>query len=278
MTVYQKIAIVGLGLMGGSLLKRIYACFPGTDVYGIDSDRDVLRKAEPYLYQGFTSIYDLPESLDLVFICVPQAVFVDTVKAISNQVSPLAILTDILSVKRTSFEAVKDLNLSHEFIWAHPMAGKEVSGFDNSEASLLVDKPYIVIGSFPERPLQDFKSFITALGATVVSMDDVSSHDAAVGEISHFPYLMASLTVPEEVGMLGDVLGSGFKDTTRVASSSSVWGVDVLISNKEIIQKKLTQLETNISRVNTFLNENDEKGLSQFLESRRAIRARLIQS
>lgn len=278
MTVYQKVAIIGLGLMGGSILKRIHACCPGTDVYGVDADRSVLRKADPYLYQSSTSVYDLPESLDLVFICVPQSVFIDTVKAVANHVSPLTILTDILSVKGPSYTAVQALKLRHEFIWGHPMAGKEVSGFDNSEASLMVGKPYIVIGEEPKCPLDDFKSFITTLGSSVVSMKGVVEHDDAVGEISHFTYVMAVLTVPEQVGILNTILGPGFKDTTRVASSSPSWGVEVLLSNKALIEKRLAQLDVDIEQLRSFLKNDDAQGLSQFLERRRSIREQLLQS
>jgi prephenate dehydrogenase len=276
MSVYNRIAVIGLGLMGGSLLKRIHAQFPGADLFAVDKNKEVLKKAGPLLFDGFQNIFDLPKDLDLVIIAVPQSAFISSVIDLSSHMSLDTIFTDILSVKSESYKQVDDLNLRHEFVWAHPMSGKEVSGFDNSEESLIIGSSYLIIKSDEERLLNDFSAFVTELGSTPVFMETAETHDKAVAKISHFPYLMSSLTVPEKEENLKSIIGPGFKDTTRIASSSPEWGVEVLLSNKEFILDDLKRVQADTELLKLLLENNDTEGLHSFLTTRKTIRDSLV--
>lgn len=266
MSVYNRIAIVGLGLLGGSLLKRIKELCPGVDLYGVDSDPAVCKQAQNMGVDATTSIYDLSQKIDLVIIAVPNAAFSSCVKALIKHMPLDTVFTDILSVKRLAKKEYDALRVPHEFIWAHPMAGKEVSGFDNSESSLIVGKPYIVIGDQASRLIQDFSQFVEQIGARPVLMESVEVHDEVVSKISHFPYLMSSLAVPERDEILKQTMGPGFRDTTRVASSPTVWGAEVLMENRENILSDIERVERELHTIKEILLSEDKNRLTQHLE------------
>jgi len=278
MTVFQKVGIVGLGLIGGSLLKHIDEHLPEIDVYGVDANPDTLKKANPYCRDTGSSPYDFPKNLDIVFICVPPSSFLETVQQLATHMSADTIFTDVLSVKGDWIETVEALRLTQYFIWGHPMAGKEVSGFDSSESGLFNHRPYLLIRPETDRLLHDISAFLELFNVKTVVLDSAEDHDRIVAAVSHVPYVMSCLTLPDQDSGLRESAGPGFLDTTRVSGSSPEWGVDVLLGNKEAVLKRLSTIAEDLSSLSTFIENEDRLELTKWLSKKQADRTWYLNS
>ena len=163
------------------------------------------------------------------------------------------IITDVGSVKGDITQAVAELGLTSQFIGGHPMAGSEAIGYDHSNAHLLENAYYIltVTDDFPHEQLADFSTFIRSLGALTLIMSP-SKHDFATACISHLPHVIAASLVnfvqendfSDET--MKTIAAGGFRDITRIASSSPVMWQHICATNKEEILKAASLYEKNL--------------------------------
>ncbi len=283
-TQFQRVAILGLGAMGGAFAKLIKKKGIVKTLIGYDSDPSACQLAQKSgLFQTVaSSLTEFVKPLDLVIVCTPIHVTAHMIQTLMDTVHSETIITDIASIKTPIIKAIKQPANGPVYIPGHPMAGTEKTGLNAAGQVNLDGARYILVKT--DHPGYDvWRSFLDALGFQVLEMDS-QTHDKLVGYASHLPYLMACLTVGltdtldnEEIDMLTSLLSTGFCDTTRVAGSSVEWGTGVLMANKETVNQALTQLEIQIKRIKTHLEGNNEDALKGELEKIKHHRERLLE-
>jgi prephenate dehydrogenase len=268
---FKKIGFVGLGLIGGSLAKLIRENDSTVEIYG------VARREETIIYgvekglidAGSTEIENLPSDLDLVFICTPIGKIVDSVKQVEKIVGKKTIITDVGSVKEGICSALKKID---QFIPGHPMAGTEKVGIQYSDAAIMKSKTYILIKT-DSKAYKSFKTFLEKLQFNILEMS-AKEHDKLVAYASHVPYLMATLTKKASQGLTkkeqetySKVIGSGFKDTTRVAASDPQWGVEVFEANKQNMMGAIADIKRDLEEIEKLLSYDKLQELNQYFSN-----------
>lgn len=252
--------IIGLGLIGGSIAKSIRRYHPDAEIRGYNRSPENLRLAleDKVIDYAMQDVTDRIEESDYIFLCSPVGINVANLQKMLPHLSKDCILTDVGSVKGDIHKEIEALGLSDRFIGGHPMAGSEKTGYAHSSDTLLENAYYILTpGSrLPENRYKEFFQFIESLHALPVRSDD-KKHDYATAAISHVPHLIAAALVrlveendsPDQFMKM--IAAGGFKDITRIASSSPTMWEHICRSNQEqilvLLNKYINQLE-NLSK------------------------------
>ena len=289
---FNHIAIVSLGLIGGSLAKTIKLHLPDQKILGISGNSKSLTQAkEDGAIDEFAGYDDpLPESVDLVIICSPIDKTIPMIQRYVSQrsaQSPHLVITDVASVKESICQPLKNTLPKHvSFVGGHPMAGIEKTGYDHSSADIMTGATYILttdqVGSDVSKETQS-RDALHALLKTCefnVLECDANSHDKYVALASHLPYLMAILTTENAKAQLSSdqelpfkqIISSGFRDTTRVASSAPEWGSDVCTQNNANLIESIQLLKDQLSQLEAKLKTNDPEALTGYFESIKSFR------
>lgn len=238
----ELIAVVGLGLIGGSLARRLASCH---DVVGYDADpatRALARTA------GLAVEDALPAAVhgaSVVFVAVPLPALSDVVAQVALASAPGAVVTDVGSVKSPLYAAVREQGLSAPFVGGHPMAGTERSGFAASDPGLY-DGAAWVLCLEPDTDLSAWlrlAAVLTGIGARVVP-STAAEHDAAVARISHVPHLLAAALAATvaDAGPLAMTLAAGsFRAGTRVAATAPELPSSMVRANLGAVETALAE-------------------------------------
>lgn len=227
-TSFERVGIWGVGLIGGSLGMAIKRAAPRTRVLGLGRDTARLSRA---CELGAIDAFELdnPRALrdcDLVILATPIEHILLILESLRDHLAPGAVVTDAGSTKRRICQVAWDrLPSTVDFIGGHPVAGREVTGVENSLAGLFDNAPHVLCPgphSVPQN-LSRLRTFVELLGARPVIMTP-EDHDRAIARVSHLPQLLstvlANFTDVEET----EIAGSGLRDMLRLAGSSySIW-------------------------------------------------------
>jgi prephenate dehydrogenase len=264
---FEQLAIIGCGLMGGSFALALRRAGLVKRVVGYSKSPSTTERARQL---GVIDV-EAPSALlavsgaDIVLIAVPVAATEATFKSIKHLVTPQMLIMDVGSTKRDVIDAGRRALREQigSFVPAHPIAGKEVSGVEHADADLYTGKQVILtpIERTLTVHLQKAIDVWTALGCRVVQMSP-ESHDAAFAAVSHLPHLISFALMNAIAGQPQgkdylSLAGPGFRDFTRIAASDpKVWR-DIMLSNREellaqskIFQRNLQALELMISSGN----------------------------
>ncbi|MGI6032632.1 MAG: prephenate dehydrogenase/arogenate dehydrogenase family protein [Coriobacteriales bacterium] len=278
---FEKIAIVGVGLIGGSIAAALKSLDEAPVVYGIGPHEEGLEAA---LDTGALDEYALsddpkvdewlaPGGCDLVIIATPVFAARSWFERLERNGYEGAI-TDVASTKKVICSIADEvLTDKSRYLPGHPMAGSEASGFSAARADLFQGAYWILCPDDDTRDdlfLKLHETF-TALGARIISIDR-EEHDSAVAIISHVPHMVASALVRlwgEHARQRKELLrlaASGFKDTTRVAAGSSRLWCGIALDNHEALAKGLHELGEIIKQFEDAIRDQDEARLSELLE------------
>ena len=238
----KTIGFIGLGLIGGSIAKTIRKFHPDYRLIAFDKDRNALAEAVSLnVINGICDIED--EQLyncDYLFLCAPVEFNVEYMEKIKASLGENCILTDVGSVKNVIHEKVTELGLEGRFIGGHPMAGSERSGFSNSSDHLLENAYYIITpgGEVALEKISDFTELISSLGAIPLVIT-AEEHDFITAGVSHLPHIVASALVnlvnllDNDAQYMKMIAAGGFRDITRIASSSPVMWEQICLENQK---------------------------------------------
>jgi prephenate dehydrogenase len=253
---FRTIAIVGLGLIGGSLALAIRERWRDVTIVGVDRG-DVLADAvaRQIITRGAPSAAALATAadIDLVVLAAPVLQNIACLRDLASASRPL-LVTDVGSTKQGIVTAARDLGSRITFIGGHPIAGAAHAGLAHARADLFRHRPWIFTPSSKgdEAALQQLRTFVSALGAepAVLTADE---HDRVMAYVSHLPQLVSSAlmrSVGNAVGAPGLALsGPGLADTTRLASSpASIW-TDILQSNAAHVREALDALMADLQAI-----------------------------
>ena len=247
---HMTIGFIGLGLIGGSIAKTIRRIHPDSIIYGFDTNTDSLKaaKEDGTLNQYFETLDSTFSSCDIIFLCAPVSNNIEYLKELKDIVSENCLLTDVGSVKEPIQTAIKELDMETNFIGGHPMVGSEKSGYAYANDHLLENAYYFLTPS--ERTLfqltTKFSSFIQGLGALAVSLKP-EEHDFITAGVSHLPHIIASTLVnlvrelDNDAEYMKTIAAGGFRDITRIASSSPVMWEQICLENHENISHVLDE-------------------------------------
>ena len=207
-------------------------------------------------------------------LCAPVTYNAAYLSQLKDLLDENCILTDVGSVKTSIHEEVIRLGMEANFIGGHPMAGSEKSGFMNSKAHLIENAYYILTPSakVAEEKVDAYKDFVSSLKALPVILD-YHEHDHITGTISHLPHIIASTLVnfvhdtDSKEGMMKALAAGGFKDITRIASSSPVMWQQICLKNSENISQILGEYIEALSHAKDLVDEGNEPALYALFEN-----------
>jgi len=273
-----KIAIFGVGLIGGSLAL----CFkgkPGVEVVGHSVNQ---ASTEKYVTRGVvdwatTSIAEAAKEADFLFLCVPVGRLEAYVDELSKlPLKPGCIITDVGSTKASVVHHADKLALNGAvFIGGHPMAGSERSGVEAASLHLLENAFYVLTPTerTPVEHVNKLEQLLKWTRAHIVKTDAVQ-HDDIVGAISHLPHMIAVALVNQISGynesneLYLRLAAGGFRDITRIASSDPLIWRDILINNREVILRLVRDWQSEMDRFAALIEQSDGDGVAE--EFRRA--------
>ena len=271
----RKIGFIGLGLIGGSIAKAVRRYFPDYEILAFDKNRETLALAvqEGTIHTACSSIDDNFRGCDYIFLCAPVSYNTAYLSQLKNMIDQDCILTDVGSVKTSIHEEVIALGMEENFIGGHPMAGSEKSGFVNSKAHLIENAYYILTPSakVSDEKLEKYRNFVEALKALPVILD-YREHDRITGTISHLPHIIASVLVnfvhdtDTEDELMKALAAGGFKDITRIASSSPVMWQQICLKNRDNISRILGNYIDALGRAKSLIESGSEEGLYTMFE------------
>lgn len=275
----KTIAIIGLGLIGGSIAKALYVQKSDFNVVAADEDTAALKKAEQ---MGIISAWsqkpsDIVKDADITVLCVPVCSIVPVCRQLSGNLKVGSVVTDVGSVKGfLQKELAMVLPDSVTYIGAHPMAGSEKSGLDASDASLFAGRPFVLIKSQleNEQVLNEMIAFVKALRAYPVFMD-AGEHDLTTAMVSHMPHVLSTalmLTAAgDEVTAKAKFLAAGcFRDMTRVSGADPRMWADISLSNSCAIIEQIEKIEELLTIAKHRIIQQDEKWLMEFFNKGKA--------
>lgn len=241
----KKIGFIGLGLIGGSIAKAVRQYYPDYAIIAFDKNKETLALAtqDSTIDVACTTIDDNFDHCDYIFLCAPVSYNTAYLKQLKRYVHEDVIITDVGSVKSSIHEEVKALDMEDCFIGGHPMTGSEKSGFVNSKAMLMENAYYILTPAerVPEEKVARYTSFVETLRSIPVVLG-YEEHDYITAAISHLPHIIAATLVnlvrdaDTEEEWMKHLAAGGFKDITRIASSSpTMWQHICLKNGKNIV-------------------------------------------
>ncbi|CUX43138.1 prephenate dehydrogenase [Clostridium sp. C105KSO13] len=272
----KKIGFIGLGLIGGSIAKAIHQYYPDCELLAFDKNRETLALAvqEGTIHKACSSIDNSFKTCSYIFLCAPIAYNTAYLGQLKELIHPDCILTDVGSVKASIHEEIIRLGLEENFIGGHPMAGSEKSGYSNSRPVLIENAYYILTPSakVSSEKVEKYRNFVESLKALPIVLD-YKEHDYITGTISHLPHIIASSLVnyvhetDTEEGLMKNLAAGGFKDITRIASSSPGMWQQVCLKNRENISNILGGYIKTLKKALTFIDTGSEEELFTLFES-----------
>jgi prephenate dehydrogenase len=247
-----------------------------TQVAGMDSDPETVRKA---LQIG---AIDVSRSLsagaaqaDVIIICTPLSAYPGIIERIKPHLKAGCIVSDVGSTKQTVMQAFQELPPHIWGIGGHPMAGAEVKGLIGADRYLFENAVYVLTPgkTVPSEQIEYLSRLLAATGARIKLME-ASQHDRLAATVSHLPHLSAVALVNLTGGREDDLLlaAGGFRDSTRIASSTPELWEDILMSNRDILLEKLDGLINELTEIKRTLHYRDTATLHEKLARAKAIR------
>lgn len=276
---------IGLGLIGGSIAKSLKAADASIQIIAYDTNESTLKQAFIDKTADIVS-NTLDEhfgTCDYLFLCAPVSHNDENLEKIKEIISPATVLTDVGSVKTPIHEHIEALGLTNQFIGGHPMAGSERTGYINSKPLLLQNAYYILTPSEQTDydKIMAYQNLVIKMGAIPLIMT-YKEHDFVTAGISHLPHLVAATLVnlvketDSEDGIMKLIAAGGFKDITRIASSSPVMWEQICMTNSENIKKFLSLYISSLKEVLEKLEYQDEQSIYELFNDARTYRDSFI--
>lgn len=265
-----KILIVGLGLIGGSYAEALSS--GGYEVGAIDCNADSIAFA---LEKGWISSGradtdgEYIGKFDLIVFALYPHIFIDWVKQNQRFIRPGALLTDVTGVKcSVVYEVQKLLRSDLEFIGAHPMAGREVSGVRNAKKEIFTDANYIVTPTESNtlEAIAACKALGRAIGFKNISTLTPEKHDEIVGFLSHLTHCIAvALMISKESEHMCEYTGDSFRDLTRIAKINDVMWSELFMLNKTELLAQMKLFEAAFDRLRISIEQDDTDALREMM-------------
>lgn len=284
----RNIAILGIGLLGGSLGLAIKNRWPGAKVVGLVRRQE--SKTECLAVQAVDEVtldpLEAVEEADWVFFCTPVHQMAGLARKVFHKLRPDCLVTDVGSVKKTVVSELTPLTAGTgaSFVGSHPMAGGEASGVENARPDLF-EGAYCVVTPSPDASLEAtdrVDRFWREVGCSTLRLTP-GEHDRLVANSSHLPHLVASLLAhyildPEELEAQAKLCATGFLDTTRIASGSPTMWKEIVMANRARLSESLEGLYGELVKIRNAVADGDGDAVLAFLEQAKSRRDAWLES
>jgi len=278
---FDHVAILGLGLIGGSLARALRSSGLTRHVVAFDRDPEQIDTglATGVIDKGCESAAEAISGADLIVLAVPVMAVAAVMEEIKPVLSPDSILTDVGSVKGYVLKAVEQVfgHVPARFVAGHPIAGSEKHGVAASDGKLFNNHKVILTPLDSSNPdaVSAIEDMWLSTGATVVMMD-AAHHDQILAQTSHLPHLLAYGLI-DTLSAQGDSLeifeyaAGGLRDFSRIAASDPTMWRDIFKSNSDAVLSILTQYREELSELQALIeDENFEQLAAVFARSKKA--------
>ncbi|WP_291524230.1 prephenate dehydrogenase [Acidithiobacillus sp.] len=269
---FQRVAIVGLGLIGGSVAKALRAAdFSGT-VWGVVADKEEamrIRKAAGKWQVKLSHVLaPALQDADLVILATPPQVLMAQLPEVARLASPTAVVSDVASIKVPVAQLGARL-LGNRFVAAHPLVGGEKTGFGAARKGLY-QGARVILTPLPgqaDGSLEAMRTFWQMFGATIVQMTP-EAHDHALAATSHVPHLLAfayMAGLEDQANVLQQLAGGGLRDFSRIAASDPRLWAEILWENRAAVRQHLSTVQRTLGAAERMLAGNDAQALNDLL-------------
>ena len=283
---FKNILVVGLGLIGGSILKTIKELNIPLEVYGLDLDEEVTKKANNIgLINNIDNQLKKIEEDCLIVFSVPSLSIERAFKLIEDSFNDeKVIFTDTFSSKSKLLEFLEsNTKVGEKFIMSHPIAGSEKSGLANYNSLLFKDKLVVlsaVNGDKDNKKLNKVKNFWELLGSKVTILDP-EEHDKVFSKTSHLPHVIAFTLMHYLEKELGNKVfkysGGSLESYTRIASSDPLMWKDVSVSNKEAVLEAIKGFKSSLNQMSKLIESEDEESILDYLRFVKEVRDKRLE-
>ncbi len=282
----ERLCLIGVGLIGGSLALALKAADACHYVVGVGRNPDNLDDAlrlgiiDAASHDAVAAVKDA----DLVVLAVPVGMTESVCRSIAPALDPNAILTDVGSVKGSVIEQVTKAfgAVPPRFVPGHPIAGTEKSGARHAFASLFAERNVILTPLMHTDPdaVETVQRLWLACGAVVETMD-YAKHDRILAATSHLPHMLAfglvdSLARLQDSDEIFRFAAGGFRDFTRIASSDPTMWRDICLHNRDALLQALTRYEDDLARLHDAIERGDAEVLSEIFTRAKSARDQLV--
>jgi prephenate dehydrogenase len=273
---FQKIGFIGLGLIGGSIAMKLKQNHPDAVIIATAGHEKTIEAAysEGLIVNSHLLSYADFSDCDHIFLCAPVNKNIEYLRELKDVIREDCIITDVGSTKTMIHKAASELGLEKNFIGGHPMTGSEKTGIANANASILENAYYIITptAQTTSEQLQEFHAFVESLGCIPLVLD-YTTHDYSTASISHLPHMIAySLVnlvreIDDDRETMKTIAAGGFRDITRVASSSPVMWENICASNRDQILTLMDLYMDKLSALRTMIADSDTEKLMDFFQT-----------
>jgi len=276
----EKICIIGVGLIGSSLAKALKNTGQAKLICGYGRDAARLEKAkelniiDEYFTEPKAAIIDS----DIVIIATPVGSFEEILRSIKPYLNNDTLITDVGSTKRSVIDVAEKVfgSLPSNFIPAHPIAGKEKSGFEACDDELFVNKKVIItpIGSNDDESISRVQNIWERVGSEIDFMTP-ESHDELLGMTSHLPHMLAFSLMSYLIGQnpkASIYAAGGFRDFSRIASGDAVMWRDICLNNKDEIIAHIKGYQKTLNVLSEAIDNDDMEQLESIFHNAKATR------
>lgn len=277
----MNIVIVGLGVIGGSFAMALNSA-GYKNVYGVDIDEETLRKAKKLgiIKEGSSSGKEFFENADLIIMAIYPKLVIDFVERNKEYFKKGSIVTDTTGIKGMFIDKILEIMPDDvEFVFGHPMAGREKKGIDFATAQVFKNANYIItpISRNKEKNIQIIEKLAFEIGFKRVRRISPELHDEMIGFTSQLPHAMAVALInsDEEGRETGNFIGDSYRDLTRIANINEELWSELFLGNKNNLLKAINNFELQLDLIKKSIYEDDKEGLMEFFKKSTSRREKL---
>ncbi|MGC8743802.1 MAG: prephenate dehydrogenase [Verrucomicrobiia bacterium] len=279
---WEKIAIIGVGLLGGSIGLAVKKTQVAKRVEGYVRREESISKCESIgaVDKASCNLKEVVSGADLIILCTPLAQMKALVEKMESFIQRDSVVTDVGSAKAKVVKELEPLiaNMGAHFVGSHPMAGSEKTGVDAAKPNLFIGSICVITptNNSNENAVKKIAEFWKELGGRVLKISP-ELHDELVSRSSHLPHIIAAELAryvlnpeyPKEQALL---CSSGFRDTTRIASSSPEMWRDIVLANRTQLSTVLEEFLNGLIKFKELLDKEDAEKIEQFFKNAKKLR------
>lgn len=265
-------AVIGLGLIGGSVAKSLKG-FMNSKIIGYDKDNNTINNAlsDEVISDGYTSGGEFLKNCDFIILCLYPQANIDFIKENACYLKKGAIVTDVSGVKEYVVKEISEILPDDvEFIGAHPMAGKELGGYLNSDENLFKNASFLITPTEKnsEKSIELIKKFAKHIGCSNITCTTVREHDEIIAYTSQLMHVVAVALCNNPIIEKSTYFSAGsLRDCTRVALINEKMWSELFLENKNALSERIAEMIYNLQEIKDAIDSDDRARLEDLMKS-----------
>jgi len=270
----MKILIVGLGVIGGGYAMALKEA-GYSEVYGIDTNEETLKKAKEMkiIKEGFTREDEIISEMNLIILAIYPNLVKNFIVKNKNKFKKNALITDVTGIKQLFInDIVEILPQNIDFVFAHPMAGRENKGIDYATNKVFQGANFLIVETKKnkEENIRKIENLAKEMGFKHIKRTTPAFHDEMIAFTSQLPHVLAVALTNSDIENrnTGEFIGDSYRDLTRIANmNEKLWSL-LFLGNKKNLLEAMNNFEAEFDKIKKCIEENDEKNLQKlFIKS-----------